>query len=678
MLTRLSMMRKLLFTLIPLTIIVLLGMTLFVHTVIRNNTTTSVIDTTRKQATAEGERIVNRLLQNLASIQSLVTVAEMRIQLPIEKRRDYFNQILNRYLENHQGLLAAWTCWEPNAFDERDNQLINTAGHDTTGRFIPYWYRNGSAIKLEPLVDYEKPGAGDYYLLAKQTRHPIIMEPYLYPVGGVTKLITSLVIPVIEEGRFVGVVGVDMLVSYLQEQVEKIRPFGGVAALFSQQGIIIAHPDSTRLGKNMRDSESDMLNDELPQFTAAVTQGKSFMTQRTNHLIAGQTLTISEPISLGDTGNYWSIAMALPLDNVLADTNRLIQKVIFISLISLALLVILILILSKSLSTPLREVVSVLEDIANGEGDLTRRLPVKGSDEIAHLATAFNHFVDKIQGLVHQTYAAVTQLTAAAASLSNSSDNTNEQIERQRMETTQVATAMHEMTATVQEVARNANHAASAARDANKEAGKGEQIVQETVTAIEVLARDIERAAEVIRHLETDTDTIGKVLDVIRSIAEQTNLLALNAAIEAARAGEQGRGFAVVADEVRTLASRTQESTKEIQAMIERLQSGAESAVTAMQQSRARSNDTVTQAGRAGAALNSIATAIVRIDDMNTQIAGAAEEQSAVAEEINRNVTNITQSVDATAQGSQQIANSSEQLTRLANDLQARLQQFKI
>ncbi|MBV5311195.1 methyl-accepting chemotaxis protein [Chromatium okenii] len=678
MLNRLPMVRKLLFTLVPLTVVMLLGTALLARVLVQETATANALESTRQLARIEGERMVSHLTEDLASIKALVSVVETRAQIPESTRRDYFNQILERYLADHPQLLAAWTGWEPNAFDGRDAQFVGTAGHDASGRYVPYWYRNGSKIALEPLVDYDTPGAGDYYLLAKQTRKPVILEPYLYPVGGVTKLITSIVAPVIENGRFIGVVGVDLLIASLQEEAKQIKILNGTFAFFSHGGTVIAHPDSTRLGRNMRETEGDVLGEDLPRFIAAVANAQPFMTQRESSLYPSKTLIISEPIALGDTGKSWSIAMALPMNEVLKVLTTLMQQMLFISIAGLVLMIALIWLLSRSIAHPLREVVAVLEDIASGEGDLTRQLPVQGNDEITHLASAFNRFVDKIHTLVRQTTDAVTQLTTAAAHLSDGSEEAKAQVERQRTETEQVATAMHEMTATVQEVSRNANSAAHAARDANQEAGKGERIVQNTVAAIEALARDIDAAAEVIRRLETDSDTIGKVLDVIRSIAEQTNLLALNAAIEAARAGEQGRGFAVVADEVRTLASRTQESTKEIQTMIERLQAGAESAVTAMQQSRSRSVETVAQAGQAGAALNSIATAIVRIDDMNTQIASAAEEQSAVAEEINRNVNNITQSVEMTAQGSRTIANSSEQLAQLANGLQARLRQFRI
>jgi len=236
---------------------------------------------------------------------------------------------------------------------------------------------------------------------------------------------------------------------------------------------------------------------------------------------------------------------------------------------------------------------------------------------------------------------------------------------------------MNQMNATVQEVARNAQHAASAAKEATDASDDGKKVVAKTIGVINTLASEVEGAAEVIQTLEQDSVDIGKVLDVIRGIAEQTNLLALNAAIEAARAGEQGRGFAVVADEVRTLASRTQTSTEEIDEMITRLQAGTNRAVKAMQVGTEQAQAGVDQAAEAGNSLESITQAIAQINDMNIQIANAAEEQSAVAEEINRNITNISDVADQAAGGARETTQASEQVAMLSEKLGGLVSQFK-
>ena len=336
------------------------------------------------------------------------------------------------------------------------------------------------------------------------------------------------------------------------------------------------------------------------------------------------------------------------------------------------------LLLAAFVSRPLRRTVEAMEDIAQGEGDLTRRLPVRGADEIAMLSAAFNRFVEKVQTLVREVTGSISQLASAAEEMSLVTDETRNGVQRQRNETEQVATAMNEMTATVQEVARHAESAAGAARQADEEANAGRQVVQGTVDAIERLAAEVEKAAGVIGNLEQDSEQIGSVLEVIRGIAEQTNLLALNAAIEAARAGEQGRGFAVVADEVRSLASRTQESTEEIQQMIEKLQSGARDAVQVMAQGRSMAQESVEQASQAGQALDGITGAVDQISTMNNQIAEAARQQGEVAEEINQNVINISQVADETANGTDQLAAASADLARLSAELQSLVASFKV
>ncbi len=257
------------------------------------------------------------------------------------------------------------------------------------------------------------------------------------------------------------------------------------------------------------------------------------------------------------------------------------------------------------------------------------------------------------------------------------STQTNQGINQQFSDVEQVATAMNEMASTVKEVARSAAEAASAADGADGQVNEGNRVVSDVVDTIHELATEVQSTAGVINELETESNNIGSVLDVIRGIAEQTNLLALNAAIEAARAGDQGRGFAVVAAEVRTLASRTQQSTTEIQEMILCLQDGAQKAVIAMDQGQKKAQSTVKRAEDAGRTLEEIAGSVYKITDKNTQIASAAEEQSAVTEEINRNLVAINDVANQSAQGSQQIAGASDELTRLASDLRSMVATFK-
>ncbi len=363
-------------------------------------------------------------------------------------------------------------------------------------------------------------------------------------------------------------------------------------------------------------------------------------------------------------------------------TRKASREAIFSSLvIGLAMVLILttaVVTVGRSINKSISEVADSLEEIASGEGDLTRRLSTASTDAIGRLVKSFNTFMDKLQAIITDVAGSTNQLAAAANEMSSISQQGKECVTRQQAQTEQVATAIGELTSSVNEVAHNALAAAEAARKANDEARSGSGVVQNTLAAINNLANEVESAAEVIKQLEADSENIGGVLEVIRGISEQTNLLALNAAIEAARAGEQGRGFAVVADEVRTLASRTNESTKEIQVMIERLQSGTRHAVEVMGKGHQQAEVSVQQAAKAGQSLEVITGSIATINDMNGQISSSAKEQGEVANEIKQNVEAISGIGERTSQGAQRAAAASREMAQLASHLQELVSQFRV
>ena len=309
--------------------------------------------------------------------------------------------------------------------------------------------------------------------------------------------------------------------------------------------------------------------------------------------------------------------------------------------------------------------------------DLSITADIEANDEVGQMGNALNQMLSKIKAVMMQVTGASTQLASASEQMSSISAQSNQGIQTQLQKSEQIATAINEMSATAQEVARSASTASQAAHDADSQAKEGETVVIRAVESINELNGDVQRIADVINMLSAESENVGRVLDVIKDIAEQTNLLALNAAIEAARAGEQGRGFAVVADEVRTLAGRTQDSTLEIQQMIEKFQHGTQDAVSVMESGKEKANSSVAQAGQAASALTEITHMVSKINDMNTQIASAAEEQTAVAEEINKNILSVNTITQQNSQGAQQTENASRDLSSLAIELQSLVQTFK-
>ena len=329
------------------------------------------------------------------------------------------------------------------------------------------------------------------------------------------------------------------------------------------------------------------------------------------------------------------------------------------------------------ITNPLRELLQRIRDIADGEGDLTRRVVVHSNDELGQLSKAFNAFLEQLQGLIRDVAESTLQVASAAEQMSAIAEGQEKLVNEQYMAVDQVSTAATEMSAAIHEVADNAHSTADAAREADRQGHSASDVVSATMNDLRRLAADVEEAAGVINNLEQDTDKIGGVLSVIEGIAEQTNLLALNAAIEAARAGEQGRGFAVVADEVRALAARTQDSTRDIQQMIQKLQSGTGQAVAVMQRGAQLAAQSVEKAGTTESSLNETSASVMRINDMAAQIAAACEEQSQTTEDIARNISGIRDLSNQSAQSSQESRDASNVLARLAANLQQQVGRFK-
>ncbi|MHC6529380.1 methyl-accepting chemotaxis protein [Vibrio proteolyticus] len=374
----------------------------------------------------------------------------------------------------------------------------------------------------------------------------------------------------------------------------------------------------------------------------------------------------------------WFVIGMVPVDEVFADLNAVAQQMLITTLVVAALFIAMGLLLANSIANPIRAIAQRFTDLGKGDGDLSQRIEVKGSDEIAQLSSGFNGFIEKIHESMKEVASTSHSLQEAAESVSDKASTTHDNSQVQRDQTLQVVAAINEMGATISEIATNAATAAETANEATDNTQQGQSVVTQAKDAISRLAADIENTGQVVEQLASTTQDIGSILDVIRDISEQTNLLALNAAIEAARAGEQGRGFAVVADEVRNLASRTADSTEEIQRMINQLQNDAHNAVSAMEAGKAVTFEGVSASDEAVQVLLNISERIHDISDRNTQVATATEEQSTVVHTINMNIEEINGINEATTSTAEELAQASLELRELSGRLDRMVGSFKL
>ncbi|MBB1422053.1 methyl-accepting chemotaxis protein [Pseudoalteromonas sp. SG43-7] len=533
---------------------------------------------------------------------------------------------------------------------------------------VYYGNEQGEMYRNDPNLNppnYD-PRVRSWYKGALEENGSFLAAPFVS--ASTQEYVVTLSEPVRKEGEIVGAVGANLTLAQLTKYINALDvPGDGYAIIVDKSDQVVAHPDTKK------------------QSTKASALDKSFTGQLleklvTKHTLEEMTLDNRERLIFAQAipNSSWSIILVMDKDTLFAPVrSQLITQVI----ISTAMLIFVLFIISFLLKIMLKNLSSItqnLDAIANGNGDLTVRLEVNSGDEIGQLASSFNRFVEQLHGIISRLSDASTILLSEAGDVSTATNKQNDRLQRHQSEIHMVATAVTEMAAATKEIAANAEQTAQSSQNCVSVTEQGRFGVEQSQKSTKILADEVEKASEIIRDLNKHAQEITSILSTISGISEQTNLLALNAAIEAARAGEQGRGFAVVADEVRVLSQRTYTSTQEIQGMIESLQSAALKAVDATDKGKGMANQSVEDAQKANQSLGKILESVSVINDMAAQIATAAEEQSAVTLEISRNTETIRGVGDEMFEASQLAAEQAQKLHDLGRQINNEVSKFRL
>ncbi|MCR8935160.1 methyl-accepting chemotaxis protein [Pseudomonas sp. A4] len=663
--------------------------------------TASVQNLLQAKAAEQAVRVQKTFGESLLVITALADqIKDLRVMaakrsLDAGALREELNQSLKTAFERNDKVLGIWLAFEPNGLDGKDSEFVDDAARQSNeaGRFATYWSRAGGAALNTIMVEEDLTKTtlsvsgtpyNSWYTCPRDNKRTCLLDPYADTVGDKEMLMTTISVPLIVDGKALGVVGIDIALDALQAAaVESQRSLfnnAGHMLIVSGSGVLAADSaDASKVGKKIADTPGVDSKDVLQLLTAGTPK----------ILEQGDLIRAVYPVDPIGNSRAWGVVIDLPKHVLLADSVKLqavlddaqetgVITALLVAVVAGVVGLLLIWLTASGVTRPINSVAEMLKNIASGEGDLTQRLDYSKKDELGELVNWFNRFLDKLQPTIAQIKQSITEARGTADQSSEIARQTSEGMQVQFREIDQVATASNEMSATAHDVANSASNAANAAKGADQSAKDGMAIIERSTRDINQLADEVSKAVTEVEALAVNSEQIGSVLEVIRSIAEQTNLLALNAAIEAARAGESGRGFAVVADEVRNLAKRTQDSVEEIRLVIERIQTGTRGVVATMHSSQTQAHNNAGQIRQAVDALGKISDAVTVISDMNLQIASAAEQQSAVAEEVNRNVSAIrTVTETLTGQATESAAISS-QLNSLASQQMKLMDQFRV
>ena len=617
----------------------------------------------------EVKSIINDPLDTMRTLSSIFAKVKEK-KNALDLTRDQVNGLLRALLETNKTWSSVYTCWEPEAFDAMDQGFAKTTGHDVTGRFASCWTRDSAGrLTLDVLRSYERDGEGDFYLQPRAHLQEYVSEPRIVADRG-GKRVVSLVAPIIADGKFFGITGVDLRLDIFQDLCDatSVHHGDGDVSLVSNGGTVVAAEHRP----NLAGEPLSALGSGLATHAAEVAAGQALSASR------GSELDVLEPMSIGQTGRSWSAMVTVPLSAIHAEARAIMWRLIAIGILCAVAGVGALWLIARSITAPVRAISERIRAIADGDGDLTQRVDESREDELGDLARWFNRFVGNIHGIVGKLAVVTREVAEASSRIAASADQTASGLARQEQQTTQIATSIEEMAQSITEVATRSGEASKAAVASRTDAATGGQVVEETVKEIKQIAADVGLSTTAVTELGKKSEQIGRIIGVINDIADQTNLLALNAAIEAARAGEHGRGFAVVADEVRKLAERTTRATEEVANSIREIQTQTGTAVKQFEQGAERVSRGVALANGAGQALGRITASADSLAGMVQSIATAASQQSAASEEIARTVDQISIVTRETVQGAAEASQVAVELRRQAELLESLVSRFKL